>query len=292
MSPRAAERRGGTISSLLFVVGHPVSHSLSPAMHNGIIARLGLPLHYVPVDLPPAHLRGFLRIVRAGNFLGGNVTIPYKEDAAALADSRSEAVEVCGAANTLVVRKGKLHAENTDGEGFLDALEGQGWGRRYRRVVLLGAGGAARGIAFALGRAGAREIVLLNRHPRRAECVADLLSRRYPATAFSGADLRPRTLREEFRGADLVVQCTSLGLRGEWEDFPIIDVQKTSRFADIVYRAGGTDLVRRLRARGVKAVGGLPMLAYQAARSFALWTGRDVPGEVFLKLAIKALKLW
>ncbi|HEU4949365.1 MAG TPA: hypothetical protein VFT11_01245, partial [Candidatus Deferrimicrobiaceae bacterium] len=80
-----------------------------------------------------------------------------------------------------------------------------------------------------------------------------------------------------------------LGLRGEWENFPIKDVQKTCRFADIVYRAGGTDLVRRLRARGVKTVGGLPMLAYQAARSFSIWTGRNVPGETFLKLAEKAI---
>jgi len=260
-------------------------------MHNGVIARLGLPLHYIPVDLPPGHLRGFLRIVRAGNFLGGNVTIPYKEEAAALADARSEAVEVCGAANTLVVRKGTLHAENTDGEGFLDALEGRGWGRRFRRVVLLGAGGAARGIAFALAGAGAREIVLLNRHPRRAERVARLLSRRYPATGFAAGDLRPQTLREEFRGAELIVQCTSLGLLGEWEDFPIIDVQKTSRFADIVYRAGGTDLVRRLRARGIRTVDGLPMLACQAARSFTLWTGREIPGEAFRRSAIRALKL-
>ena len=261
-------------------------------MHNGVIARLGLPLHYVPLDLPPGNLRRFLRIVRAGNFLGGNVTIPYKEEAAALADSRSEAVEVCGAANTLVVREGKLHAENTDGGGFLDALVAAGWGRRFRRVVLLGAGGAARGIAFALAGAGAREIVLLNRHPRRAERVARLLSTRFPAVVFAAGDLLPPTLQENFRGADLIVQCTSLGLRGEWENFPIKDVQKFSRFADIAYRAGETDLVRRLRARGVKTQGGIPMLAYQAARSFSLWTGRDVPGETFRKLAVTALKLW
>jgi len=260
-------------------------------MHNGVIARLGLPLHYFPVDLPPGILRGFLRVVRAGNFLGGNVTIPHKEEAAELADTRSDAVEVCGAANTLVVREGKLHAENTDGAGFLDALQAAGCGRRFRRVVLLGAGGAARGIAFALCGAGVREIVLLNRHPRRAQRVARLLSGRYPAVAFAAGDLRTRTLREEFRGADLIVQCTSLGLLGEWVDFPIKDVQKSSIFADIVYRAGGTDLVRRLRARGVGTVGGLTMLAYQAARSFSLWTGRDVPGEAFRKLAVKALKL-
>jgi len=165
-----------------------------------------------------------------------------------------------------------------------------GWGRRFLRVVLLGAGGAARGIAFALGRAGAGEIVLLNRHPRRAERAARDLSGRIASVVYSGGDLRPQTLREAFRGADLIVQCTSLGLCGEWENFPIKDVQKSSRFADIVYRAGGTDLIRRLRARGVPTVGGLPMLAYQAARSFALWTGRDVPGETFRKFAVQALK--
>jgi len=283
--------RGSGSASLLFVVGHPVSHSLSPAMHNGVIARLGLPLYYFPVDLPPGRLGPFLQVVREANFLGGNVTIPHKEDAAALADTRSEAVEACGAANTLVARGGRLHAENTDGAGFLDALEGRGWGRRFPRVVLLGAGGAARGLAYALGRAGARGIGIRNRHPRRAQELATALSGHFPRVAFSVGDLRPGTLGEAFRDADLIVQATSLGLAGDWEDFPIKAVQKTTRFADIVYRAGGTALVRRLRDRGIPAVDGLPMLAHQAARSFALWTGRKIPGEAFLAVAKKALKI-
>ncbi len=259
-------------------------------MHNGVIDRLGLPLYYIPVDIPPGRFGAYLRVVRSANFLGGNVTVPFKEEAARLSDTRSEAVSVCGAANTLVARHGKLHAENTDGDGFLDALEGCGWGRRHRNVVLLGAGGAARGIAFALGRAGTRRIVLLNRHARRAEEVARILSPRFPSLSFATGNLRQGTLREAFRGADLIVQCTSLGLQGEWKNFPLKDVEKSSRFADIVYRAGGTPLVRRLRARGVPAVDGLPMLAHQAARSFALWTGEKIPGEVFLAFARKALK--
>jgi shikimate dehydrogenase len=260
-------------------------------MHNGVIARLGLPLYYFPVDLPPGRLGPFLRVVREANFLGGNVTIPHKAEAAALADTRSEAVEACGAANTLVARGGRLHAENTDGAGFLDALEGRGWGRRFPRVVLLGAGGAARGIAYALGKAGTRRIDVLNRHPRRAQELSAALSRRLPRVAFSAGGLRPDTFREAFRGANLIVQCTSLGLAEEWENFPIKEIQKTTRFADTVYRAGGTSLVRRLRARGIPAVDGLPMLAHQAARSFALWTGRKIPGEAFLALAEKALKI-
>jgi shikimate dehydrogenase len=260
-------------------------------MHNGVIARAGLPLYYVPVDLPPGRLGDFLRVVRVANFLGGNVTIPHKEEAAALADTRSEAVESCGAANTLSVRGGRIHADNTDGDGFLDALEGQGWGRRFPRVTLLGAGGAARGIAWSLGKAGSRRIDVLNRHPRRAEELAASLSPRLPRVAFSAGDLRPETLRESFRGTDLIVQCTSLGLHGEWERFPFKEVEKSTRFADIVYRAGGTALVRRLRARGIPAVDGLPMLAHQAARSFAMWTGRKIPAEAFLAVAKKALKI-
>ncbi|RJP20474.1 MAG: shikimate dehydrogenase [Deltaproteobacteria bacterium] len=291
MSPPPPGARGKTGPSLLFVVGHPVSHSLSPAMHNGIAARLGLPLYYFPVDLPPGRLPDFLRLVREANFLGGNVTIPYKEEAAALSDTRSDAVLACGAANVLVARSGRIHAENTDGDGFIDALEGRGWGRRFPEVVLLGAGGAARGIAFALGKAGARRILLLNRTPRRAEEVARALSPRLPSVVFSTGDLATTTLAGAFRGADLIVQCTSLGLREEWENFPIKGVEKSSRFADIVYRTRGTALVRRLRARGVPTVDGLPMLAHQAARSFTLWTGRRIPGASFLALARKALKI-
>ncbi len=259
-------------------------------MHNGVIARLGLPMCYVPVELPDARLRGFLRVVRESNFLGGNVTIPFKEAAAALSDTRSEAVDACGAANTLVVRNGSLHAENTDGDGFLDALDGRGWGRRHRDVVLLGAGGAARGIAFALGKAGARRVAVLNRNPRRAEEVVRALSPRLPSVAFSTGDIEPGTLEEAFRGADLVVQCTPLGLIGEWKNFPHKAVKKNTRFADLVYRAGGTSLVRRLRARGVPSIDGLPMLACQAARSFALWTGKEIPEGIFLSLAKKGLK--
>lgn len=275
---------------LLFVVGRPVGHSLSPAMHNGVISRLGLPLHYVPVELPAGRLEAFLRLVREANFLGGNVTIPFKEEAAALSDTRSEAVDACGAANTLVARDGALHAENTDGEGFLDALEGRGWGRRHADVVLLGAGGAARGVAFALGKAGARRIAVLNRNPGRAEEFARALSPRLPSVGFSTGGFDRGTLAEAVGGADLIVQCTPLGLIGEWKDFPHKAVKKTARFADLVYRAGGTSLVRKLRTRGVPSVDGLPMLACQAARSFALWTGKEVSEGIFLAYAKKGLK--
>ncbi len=258
-------------------------------MHNGVIRRRGLPLRYVALELAPGRLADFLRVVREANVLGGNVTIPFKEEAAALSDTRSEAVAFCGAANVLCVRDGRLHAENTDGPGFLDALAGAGWGRRFRRAVLLGAGGAARGIAYALARSGTREMVVLNRSLARARSIARDLSKGFPRLALAHGDLTPLKIKEKLVGADLVVQCTSLGLHGEWTDFPVEAVEKSTCFADIVYRRGATGLVRALKKRGVPAIDGLPMLAHQAARSFALWTGRTVPAEEFLALARRAL---
>lgn len=258
-------------------------------MHNGVIRRRGLPLRYVAVDLAPGRLADFLRVVRGANVLGGNVTIPYKEEAAALADARSGAVASCGAANVLRVRNGRLRAENTDGPGFLDAVEGAGWGRRFRRAVVLGAGGSARGIVYALGRAGTREIVILNRTRSRAREMAGVATGAFPRMAAEHGELTCATMKEKFKGADLIVQCTSLGLHGEWPDFPEEAVEKSTRFADIVYRRGGTLLVRALRRRGVAAIDGLPMLAHQAARSFALWTGLSVPAREFLSLARRAL---
>lgn len=290
MTPISKALARGRLESLMFLVGHPLSHTLSPAMHNGVIGRLGLPLRYVGVDLPPGFLPDFLRIVRAGNFLGGNVTIPFKEAAAALADERSEAVSVCGAANVIRVTRGRLVAENTDGRGFLDALLGAGWGRRFRRVVILGAGGSARGIAYELCRCGAREMVILNRNPSRAERFARALSPRFPATSISAGELETAGMVEAFRGADLIAQCTSLGLSEEWKNFPIGGVEKTTRFADIVYLKGGGTLVRRLGRRGVPVIDGLAMLAHQAARSFSLWTGIKVPAGDFLSIAEKQLR--
>jgi shikimate dehydrogenase len=258
-------------------------------MHNGVISRLGLPLRYVGVELPPGYLRDFFRVVRAGNFLGGNVTIPFKEEAAALADERSEAVEACGAANVMIARRGRLVADNTDGQGFLDALQAAGWGKRFRRVVILGAGGSARGIVYHLCRNGAREVAILNRNPERAAEIARVLSPRFPWARITAGMLDPIDMTKEFVSANLIVQCTSLGLAGEWENFPVSSIEKNSFFADIVYRQGGTSLVRRLKKRGVPAIDGLGMLAHQAARSFYLWTGKKVPGGEFLSIARKTI---
>lgn len=290
MTPTPKTRTRGRLDSLLFVVGHPLSHTLSPAMHNEVIGSLGLPLRYVGVEIPPGVLLDFFRVVRAGNFLGGNVTIPFKEEAAAIADERSESVSICGAANVIRVSGGRLVAHNTDGEGFLDALQEAGWKRRFGKVVILGAGGAARGIAYELCRNGTRNLTILNRNPYRAEKFAQALSPRFPAVSLTAGELNPDRMVESFRGADLIAQCTSLGLSAQWENFPVRGVEITTRFADIVYSRGEETLVRRLRRRGISAIDGLTMLACQAARSFFLWTGKKVPAGAYLSAAEKQLR--
>jgi len=277
------------LESLLFIVGNPLSHTLSPAMHNGVIERRGLLLRYVAIELAPGALPGFLQVVRYTNILGGNVTIPYKEEAAVLADTRSDAVRFCGAANVLHVRKGKIRAENTDGTGFFDAVASKGWGTRFRRVLLLGAGGSARGIAHELGRRGTRELVVLNRDVERAERLAASLSSRFSRMEVSAGELARGKMLREFPGTDLVVQSTSLGLTAEWKHFPVEGVKPGTKVADIVYRRGGTALVRALRRRGIPAMDGLSMLASQAANSFAVWTGIRVPAEEFLRGARRAM---
>ncbi len=258
-------------------------------MHNGVIARRALPFRYVAFDLSPWALPGFLHVIRGGNFLGGNITIPYKEEAAAAADVASESVSVSGAANVLRIRSGRIFADNTDGRGFLAALSGAGWGRRFARVVLLGAGGSARGIGYELARAGTRELVILNRTPSRARAIADRLSRRFPQMTVVPGKLDSREMARNFSGADLVVQCTSLGLTSKWRSFPVEALKKETRFVDIVYQKGGTALVKALRRRGISAMDGLPMLAHQAALSFAVWTGIKVTGEEFHSLALEEL---
>lgn len=260
-------------------------------MHNGVIEALRLQrLRFVPLELSDAAVAPFLRSLRgAGNILGANVTIPHKERAAAEADDRSEAVAFCGAANTLVVRDGRIRAENTDGAGFLDALAESGLGRRFRKVAMLGAGGAARGVAYALAGAGTRDMVILNRDPLRADAVAASLSPAFAGLSIRTGRLDRASMAKAFADADLIVQGTSLGLTEPWVDFPLESVSTGAVFADLVYGVGGRSLVRQLKKRGVAAIDGLPMLAAQAARSFSLWTGRRPKAGLFLSIALKSL---
>jgi shikimate dehydrogenase len=287
----------------LGVLGWPVAHSRSPAIHNAALASLGMAdWHYQRLPVPPRLFAETTRSLGLSGFLGANVTIPHKEAALALADERSGAAGAIGAANTLTFAPdGTIAAENTDAPGLIAAL---GEPVRGRRALVLGAGGSARAAAWALREAGAGEVSIWNRTRERAQALA--------------SELGVRFVREP-EPADLLVNCTSVGLeagdgrerhesrespenadksadrtveRSATEDQALNQVGLTfdqvgeySYVVDLVYRSGPTPLLAAARAHGSRTLDGLEILVAQGALSFELWTGRQAPLDVMRRAA-------
>lgn len=255
---------------LLGVCGWPVAHSRSPAMHEAAFAAAGLEgWRYLKLPLPPELFSEIVQALPATGFRGVNVTIPHKAAALALATGTSDAAREIGAANTLTFeRDGAIHADNTDAPGLIAAL-GERWDPAGRRVLVLGAGGAGRAAVWALVRADAADVQVWNRSHERAVALADAL----------GA----RAVREP-EAAEIVVNCTSVGLGDEAAPFKALPLQADSLGAgscvvDMVYRDGGTRLLEAARTRGADVIDGLEILVAQGAASFERWTGLTAPRQ-------------
>jgi shikimate dehydrogenase len=258
----------------LGVLGWPVAHSRSPAMHNAALAALGMDgWRYQRLPVPPALFVETVRSLGSVGFAGANVTIPHKQAALALADRAGATARAIGAANTLTFAPdGTIAAENTDAPGLIAALE---LSPRGMRAQVLGAGGSARAAAWALRQAGASEVYVWNRTSERAEALA--------------GELGVRAVSEPV-GADLLINCTSVGLnveRSATEDEALNQLGLTfdqvgeySYVVDMVYRSGSTPLLAAATAHGSRTLDGLEILVAQGALSFELWTGRQAPLEV------------
>lgn len=253
----------------VLLLGDPVAHSLSPAMHNAAFRALGIDAVYETRRTSPAQLGAVVAELRGEPYLGANVTIPHKEAVLGLVDDRTALVERIGAANTLLRRGTRLAADNTDARGFGEALDERRVDVEDGRVLVLGAGGAARACVVELLRRRPGAIELASRSPARAE--------RLGADVGEGVRAVPWPARLE--GYALVVNATPLGMHGE---DPLVDVPLEPPLAvfDLVPTATETPLLRRARAKGCETVDGLLMLLHQAAASFELWTGRRAPLEV------------
>ncbi len=254
----------------LGVLGWPVSHSRSPQMHNAALAERGLKdWHYQRLPVPPEVFEETVRGLPVAGFVGANVTIPHKEAALALADEATDAARAIGAANTLsFAADGAISAANTDAPGILAALAAIDRAPAGQTALVLGAGGSAHGVAYALREAGAARVAVWNRSPERAAALA--------ADLGVDAVLRPIA-------ADLLVNCTSVGLAdGNFKDLPIdADALGTyATVADLVYRAGGTELIATASSHGCAVVDGLEVLVRQGALSFEAWTGLQAPIDV------------
>lgn len=268
-----------TAATRLFgLLGHPVSHSLSPALHGAAFRATGLDAEYLAFDVAPGRLAAALEGARALGVAGLNVTVPHKEAALALAVAADPLAAAIGAANTLVPAPGGWRAHNTDAEGFLRAVEADlEFTPGGRRGLVLGAGGAARAAVLALLREGAQEIFVANRNGERASrLVADL---RETAGGDRLACTPLETAPERIGDGDLLVSATPLGLRpdGRWPwDLGRFDPGVVA--FDMAYRPeGDTSLTREARARGLRSSSGGSMLLHQGALSFTLWTGLPAP---------------
>ncbi len=253
------------------IIGWPVEHSLSPAMHNAAFRELGLNWLYVAFPVAPERVREAIAGLAAAGVAGLNATIPHKTAAMEAASSRSAAVEAIGAANTLVPDgEGGFRADNTDAEGFLRSLdESAPMELKGRSALLLGAGGAAKAVAFALSGRGAR-LLVSNRTDRRAAELGEVVP------------FRTDALDAAAREVDLVVNATSLGLEGDAPppELPLAGLRRGQVVADVVYRPGGTPWLAAAEEAGVRPVDGLGMLLHQGAAAFEQWTGRPAPVEV------------
>ena len=248
------------------VIGSPVAHSLSPAIHNAAFAALGLDWTFAAFEVGPGDVERALDGMRALGLRGLSVTMPHKEDVARLVDDLSEDGAALGAVNCVLPRDHRLVGENTDGPGFIDALRDAAFDPVGARCVVIGAGGAARAVVLALARAGAREVGVANRTASRGETAASLAG-----GAGSTVEL------DAVSGADLVVNATPIGMV---DDALPLDPERLGAgqlVADLVYHPAVTPLLAAAAARGATPLNGLGMLVHQAARAFELWTGETPP---------------
>ena len=268
------------------VIGDPVRHSLSPAIHNAAFRALGLDWVYVALPVREGDAAGAVAGMRALGIDGMNVTMPHKSDVAKAVDRLSPAARALGSVNTVSRHGDQLVGDSTDGDGFVNALrEDEGVDPEGKRFVVIGAGGAARAVVKAVADAGAADVVVVGRRPERADTCARL----------AGARGRTGTT-DDVAGADVVVNATPIGM-GEVVNIDRRDALPLdpARLAvgqlvvDLVYEPLVTPLVAAARERGVAAVNGVGMLIHQAALAFRIWTGEDPPLAVMSAGALTAL---
>ncbi|MFL5337236.1 MAG: shikimate dehydrogenase [Geminicoccaceae bacterium] len=269
------------------VMGWPVGHSRSPALHGHWFQRYGIDGAYVPLPVEPANLDLAFRALPRLGFRGWNVTVPHKEAACRLVDELDPSARRIGAANTVLVRPdGRTLGLNSDGVGFLANLRQQapGWRPEQGAALLLGAGGSARAVAVALLEAGVPALRLVNRTAVRAAVLAEELAAAGPVTTLGWSQVAGA-----LADLALLVNCTSLGMTGQpGLDLPLDALPRSAVVADLVYAPLETELLAAARSRGQIAVEGLGMLLHQAVPGFAHWGGLTPDVDEALRSAVLA----
>ena len=287
------------------IIGYPIRHSISPIFQQAALDHYSLDASYQAWEVEPQSLPEFINGLRSPDTLGINVTVPHKEAVMPHLDHIDEWARTAGAVNTIVNEGGRLTGYNTDGTGFIRALEEHGGlSPEGRRALIIGAGGSAKGVALALADRGVAAITIANRTLERAQSLARLIEA-YGSLRQVQGYVKPKveaiplstagdTLEWAAARSDLIVNCTTLGMKhgpAETESpLPAGLIPRDSLVYDLVYNPPETPLLREAANAGAAILGGLPMLVYQGAASFRFWTGKEAPVEVMLKAAEEALK--
>ena len=284
---------GMTIDSPLGIIGYPIGHSISPIFQQAALDHLAIGGRYLGYGVEPEQVGEFVASLRSESALGINVTVPHKEAVMPFLDEIDDWAAEAGAVNTIVNRNGRLTGYNTDGYGFLRALrEEAGLEPAGKRVLILGAGGSARGVVQALARAGVGRLDIANRTLARAETLAELsVGKGVPAGAVA---LASAGLADAASSAELIVNCTSLGMRhGPDENaspLPADRIPAACLVYDLVYNPMRTPLLREAESAGANTLGGISMLVHQGAASFELWLERPAPVSVMMDAALAAMR--
>ncbi len=286
------------MTQIIGLIGHPLKHSISPGFQQAAIDYYKLDMRYEAWDIKAEELPSAISKLRQPQNLGANITVPYKEMAIGLIDEVDEFARIIGAVNTVVNHSGRLKGFNTDSSGFLKALrEDAGLEPSEKKVLILGAGGAARAVSFSLVQEKIGALVLTDLYLEKAKNLTGALVKfaadsqtkiNIEAVQSSSANLAKIAVQ-----CQLIVNCTTVGMKYSPDESlsPLTSdlIPKDALVFDLVYNPSQTPLLKMAKAAGAKTIGGLPMLVYQGAASFKLWTGREAPLDIMMTAARKAL---
>lgn len=266
-------------TKMVGLLGNPLGHSFSPAMHNKAFETLGLNYYYLPIEVTTENLADVAKGISKMNFAGFNVTIPHKLNIMKYLDEIDELAALIGAVNTVTIKDGRMKGYNTDGIGFVRSLEEETKDTvQDKNVFILGSGGASRSIAMAMAFKGAKKVYLCNRTVEKAADLAKEINSKIRDCSISLPMVKSDMLGP-LQETDIFINTTSVGMHPQEGDIPIDSnlIQEGIIVSDIIYNPLKTRLLLEAEQKGCKTVNGLGMLVYQGAEAFKLWTGLDAP---------------
>jgi len=275
-------------TKIIGVIGKNIENSLSPLFHNQIILKHSLNFCYLPFQVAETDLGKAVQGIRALNMRGVNITFPYKEKVIEFLDEVEESARRIGAVNTIVNNKGILTGYNTDVIGFKKSLQDNGkFVIKEKKAVILGAGGAARAVVYALLEEGIEEIGIFNRTLEKAEKIKQDFSPFFPGSSIKIFSFGQDNIKDKIKEANLLVNATSLGMPSKIDNTPLSDEKlfhPDLLVYDLIYHPAKTLFLRQAEKAGAKIINGLPMLVYQGIESFYLWTGLKPEGKEVLEI--------